>query len=53
MSVLSLPDESGGVDAHDTQAAAEEPKEKGAKKRKLKTQEPDKVKKKKTVQVTH
>ncbi|MCI4378193.1 hypothetical protein PGIGA_G00213090 [Pangasianodon gigas] len=40
----------GGDDTHDTQAAAEEPKEKVAKKRKLKTQEPDKVKKKKTVQ---
>ncbi|XP_060785413.1 protein CMSS1 isoform X2 [Neoarius graeffei] len=44
--------ESDEVAAHDTQAAtsAEEPKEKVAKKRKLKTQEPDKVKKKKTVQ---
>nr|ADO27960.1 uncharacterized protein c3orf26-like protein [Ictalurus furcatus] len=42
--------ESGGEDAHDTPAEPEEPEEKAAKKRKLKTQEPDKVNRKKTVQ---
>ncbi|KAK2850307.1 hypothetical protein Q7C36_009090 [Tachysurus vachellii] len=50
--------DSGGEDAHDThdtydshdaQAAVEEPNKKVAKKRKLQTQEPDKVTKKKTV----
>lgn len=54
---MSLAGESGGEDAHDTQTAGEEPKEKVEKevekKRKLKTQEPHKAKKKKTVQVTH
>lgn len=59
MSVLYLPGDSGGEDAHDAhdthdaQAAVEEPNKKVAKKRKLQTQEPDKVKKKKTVQATH
>ncbi|XP_046701819.1 protein CMSS1 isoform X2 [Silurus meridionalis] len=42
--------ESVGEDAHYTQSAPEEPKEKVAKKRKLQTQETSKVKKKQTVQ---
>ncbi|KAF4087334.1 hypothetical protein AMELA_G00094050 [Ameiurus melas] len=42
--------ESGGEDALDARAEPEEPKENAAKKRKLQTQEPDKVKRKKTVQ---
>ncbi|XP_047012272.1 protein CMSS1 isoform X2 [Ictalurus punctatus] len=42
--------ESGEEDARDTPAEPEEPEEKAAKKRKLKTQEPDEVKRKKTVQ---
>lgn len=46
--------ESGGEDARDTQAAepAETPSENAGKKRKLKTREPNRVKKKKAAQVT-
>lgn len=48
---LSVPGESGGEDARDAQPA-ETPSENAGKKRKLKTREPNRVKKKKAAQVT-